>query len=289
MYTIAGVTGRVGSATAERLLDEGAPVRVIVRDLAKAQPWVERGADAAVVDLGDRAGLTAAIADSDGFFTLLPFDPATTDVHRDTRALVSSISGAVADSGVPHVAMLSAAGADLSAGTGPIVGGLHDLEEALRSTGTVVSAVRPGHFQEKVSDVLDAARYEGIYPVFAESADVPKPTVATRDIGAVVAQVLLAPPRRSEAIDLDSPVYTERQVAEILGRALNRQLEVVTIPKPGWAAALVGAGFSPNLADALVGLYDADERGLLVPRGDRTVRCDTGLETTLARLLGAAV
>lgn len=289
MYTIAGVTGRVGSATAERLLDEGAPVRVIVRDLAKAQPLLERGADAAVVDLGDRAGLTAAIADSDGFFTLLPFDPATTDVHRDTRALVSSISGAVADSGVPHVAMLSAAGADLSAGTGPIVGGLHDLEEALRSTGTVVSAVRPGHFQEKVSDVLDAARYEGIYPVFAESADVPKPTVATRDIGAVVAQVLLAPPRRSEAIDLDSPVYTERQVAEILGRALNRQLEVVTIPKPGWAAALVGAGFSPNLADALVGLYDADERGLLVPRGDRTVRCDTGLETTLARLLGATV
>ena len=59
-------------------------MRVIVRDLAKAQPWVERGADAAVVDLGDRAGLTVAIADSDGFFTLLPFDPATTDVHRDT-------------------------------------------------------------------------------------------------------------------------------------------------------------------------------------------------------------
>ena len=51
----------------------------------------------------------------------------------------------------------------------------------------------------------------------------------------------------------------------------------------------VGAGFSPNLADVLVGLYDADERGLLVPRGDRTVRCDIALETTLTRLVGAAV
>ena len=261
-------------------------MRVIVRDLAKAQPWVERGADAAVVDLGDRAGLTAAIADSDGF-TLLPFDPATTDVHRDTEHSCRRSRARLPQRCAPRGDAVGGGGR-LSAGTGLIVGGLHDLEEALRSTGTVGSEVRSGHFQEKVSDVLDAARYEGIYPVFA-SGPTSQPTVATRDIGAVVAQVRLAPPRRSEAIDLDSPVYTERQVAEILGRALSRQLEVVTIPKPGWAAALVGAGFSPNFADALVGLYDADDRGLLVPRGDRTVRCDTGLETTLAQLVGAAV
>ncbi|CAN5223261.1 hypothetical protein BH20ACT3_BH20ACT3_15490 [soil metagenome] len=171
-------------------------------------------------------------------------------------------------------------------GPEPIVG-LHDLEEALRSTAAVVTAVRAGHFQEKVSDVLDAAISEGVYPVLAESADVPKPTVATRDIGAVVAQELLSPPRNSEVIDLDSPIYTEREVAEILGRVLGRQLGVVTIPGPGWNDTLVGAGFSPEVAEVLVGLYDADERGLLAPRGDRTVPCDTGLETTLAALVGA--
>lgn len=286
MYTIAGVSGRVGSATAERLLEEGAPARVLVRDPAKAQPWIERGAEVAVVDLGDRSTLAAALAGSDGFFTLLPFDPATTDFHGEAQALTSSIAGAVTDSGVPHVVMLSSAGADLPEGTGPIVP-LHDLEEALRSTAAVVTAVRAGHFQEKVSDVLEAATSEGIYPVFADSADVPKPTVATRDIGAVVAQALLSPPRRSEVIDLDSPISTEREVAEVLGRVLGRQLEVVTIPAPGWNDALLGAGFSPHVAEVLVGLYDADERGLLAPRGDRMVRCDTDLETTLAALVGA--
>ena len=134
--------------------------------------------------------------------------------------------------------MLSAAGADLSAGTGPIVGGLHDLEEALRSTGTVVSAVRPGHFQEKVSDVLDAARYEGIYPVFAESADVPKPAVVTAYIGAVMAQVLLAPPRRSETIDLDLPgLHRAAGGRDPRPRPQSPARGCHQIPKPGWAAA----------------------------------------------------
>lgn len=284
MYTIAGATGRVGAAAAHALIKDGAPVRVVVRKPADAQQWVDRGAEAAVVDLTDRRGLTEALTGSAGFFTLLPFDPATTDFHRDMRELIASIAGAVTDSGVPHVTMLSSMGADLSEGTGPIVA-LHDLEVALRETPAVVSAVRPGHFQEKVADVLDTARDEGIYPVFGASADVPKPAVATRDIGAVVAHTLLNPPAGHEAVDLDSPVYTEREIAGVLGRLLGRELEVVTIPRQGWRDALVGAGLSSSIAEVLVGLYDADEHGVLQARGDRSVTVHTGIEHTLARLL----
>lgn len=63
------------------------------------------------------------------------------------------------------------------------------MEAALKSTGTVLSALRSGHFQEKLADVLDTARESGIYPVFAGSADVPIPMVATADLGAVAARV----------------------------------------------------------------------------------------------------
>lgn len=284
MYTLAGVTGRVGSAAAHALLEDGAQVRVLIRKPADAQQWVDRGAEVAVVDLTDRRGLTEALTGSTGFFALLPYDPATSDFRRDMRSLISSISGAVSDSGVPHVVMLSSVGADLPEGTGPIVA-LHDLEVALRATPAVVSAVRPGHFQEKVADVLDAARHDGVYPVFGESADVPMPAVATRDIGAVVAQTLQHPPRAHEVIDLHSPVYTEREIAGVLGRLLGRELAVVTIPRAGWYDALVGAGLSASVAEVLVGLYDADERGILQPRGARAVTVRTGIEETLAHLL----
>ena len=109
------------------------------------------------------------------------------------RRLADSIAGAVADSGVPHVVMLSSIGAELADGTGPIRW-LHHLEDGLRQTGAVVSAIRSWHFQEKVETLLGAALGAGIYPVFGESADVPTPMIATRDIGRVAAETLLEPP-----------------------------------------------------------------------------------------------
>jgi len=288
MYTIAGATGRVGSGAARRLLADGEPVRVLVRDGSKGAAWSERGAEVAVVDLADRSGLTDALAGSRGFFALLPFNLAVTDFYADARSLADSITGAVADSAVPHVVMLSSLGADLAEGTGPIWG-LHVLEEQLRGTAAVVSVLRSGHFQEKVTDVLDAARHASVYPVFADSADVPKPMLATGDIGRVVAQTLLSPPAASEVVDLDGPAYTERQVAAKLGAALGIQLEVVTIPQPGWVDALVDAGFSPHIAEVLAGLSEAEQCGILTPRGDRTVHCATELDETLAALVGAPV
>lgn len=284
MYTITGATGQVGSAVTERLLADGAAVRVLVRDPHKGDAWAARGAEVVVGDLSDRAALAAAFAGSDGVFALLPFDPTAADLHAHADAQVRAIAGAVADSGVPHVAVLSSVGADLTEGTGPIVA-LHHLEEQLRATGAIITAVRSGHFQEKVREILDVARDEGIYPVFGDSADVAHPLIATRDIGAVVAEALEAAPADHEIIDLDGPAYTERQVAALLGAALDRDLQVTTIPQPAWEEVFVAAGMSPDVARVMVGLYDADQRGVLVPRGDRTVRCETELATTLAEVV----
>jgi uncharacterized protein YbjT (DUF2867 family) len=288
MYTIAGATGHVGSAAAERLLQADVPVRVIVRDPAKGAAWAARGAEVAVADLADRRAMSAALEGSDGCFVLLPFDLAAEDFWAQARAQVDAIAGAVDDSGVPHVVALSSIGADLSEGTGPIVT-LHHLESALRSTRAVITAVRSGHFQESVSEVLEPARTAGIFPVFASSADVARSRVATKDIGEVVAEALLEGPASSEIIDLEGPRSTDREVARLLGQSLGKQLEVVTIPRDAWIPTLVDAGFPAHLAETLVGLYEADDRGLLQPRGDRTVRCTTPLERTLAMLVGAPV
>ncbi|WP_052668446.1 NmrA family NAD(P)-binding protein [Nitriliruptor alkaliphilus] len=285
MFTIAGATGRVGSAVTRNLLADGAPVRVIVRDEQKGTRWAAAGAQVAVADLSDRSALTAALDGSRGAFVLLPFDVTAEDVRAQERAQVAAIAGAVCDSGVRHVAMLSSIGADLAEGTGPIVG-LHHIEEALRGTGATISAIRSSHFQEKVSDLLDAARHEGLYPVLADSADEPIPMVATRDIGRTVADVLQAPPTTSEVVDVTGPVYTERQVAQLLGAALGRDLEVVTVPQSGWVDTLVGTGLPPHVAELLAELAAADQRGLLVPRGDRIVTGPTPLEATLETLVG---
>lgn len=108
---------------------------------------------------------------------------------------------------------------------------------------------------------------------------------ATRDIAAVAVEELLAGPRGTEVVDIAGPSYTEREVAEALGRALGRELQVVTIPEPGWAGAMKDAGFAPNVAESLAELYRADAQGQLGPRGDRSVQVSTDLSTTIKGML----
>ncbi|MFI0374199.1 NAD(P)H-binding protein [Actinomadura sp. 1N219] len=285
MYTITGVTGHVGAVTAQELLDRGAPVRAVVRDATKGLAWEQRGAQAVVADFGDRAALAEALHGSDGAFIMLPTIPAFGDAEH--RRLADSIAGAVGDSGVAHVVMLSSIGAELAEGTGP-VRWLHHLENRLRQTGVRLTALRSPHFQEKVETVLEAALGAGIYPVFGENADVPTPMIATRDIGKTAAAALLAPPPTSETVDLVGPEYTERDVAERLAAVLGKPLQVVTIPQAGWIEAMLDAGLPAPLAHELAALYDADQRGLFHPHGDRDHACTTEIDETLRHVVQTA-
>ncbi|GGN38858.1 uncharacterized protein YbjT (DUF2867 family) [Actinoplanes campanulatus] len=272
MFAVTGITGRVGGAAAQALLAAGAPVRAVVRNPASAHP----GGEVAVSDLSDRTGLSTAFSGCRGVFVMLPFTGGA------EPTMIEAIAAAVADSGVSHVVMLSSTGADLPDGTGPIRW-LHHLEQALHATGARLTAIRSPHFQEKALET--GAVESGVYPVFADSADVPLPMAATVDVGAAAARALLTPPAASEVVDLEAPAYTERQVAEILGKLLGRELTVVTVPQPAWRGALADAGLPPELASELAALYDADNRGILRPCGDRRVRCTTELEQTLRDLL----
>ena len=285
MYTITGVTGHVGAATAKELLDRGEEVRAVVRNPGKAEDWEKQGAEVAVADSRDRTALAQALRGSDGVFIMMPtFETAGDAEHRQ---LGDSIAGAVADSGVPHVVLLSSIGAELPDGTGPIRW-LHHLEDGLSRTGAVVSGIRSWHFQEKVEDVLGVALEAGIYPVFGEDPDVPTPMVATRDIGKFAAEALLAPPARSEVIDLHGPEYTEREVADQLAATLGKALEVVALPRAAWEGAMLEAGLPAPFARELAALYAAAEQGVFRSCGDRQVLCTTPIDETLNHVVAAA-
>src|SRR6185295_10459226 len=113
MYAIAGVTGHTGSAAATALLAQGKPVRVIVRDAARAAAWRARGAEIAVASLDDRAALTAALTGAAGAFLLLPPTGTTTSATPldDNARLSAALASAVHAAKLPHVVLLSSVGA----------------------------------------------------------------------------------------------------------------------------------------------------------------------------------
>jgi uncharacterized protein YbjT (DUF2867 family) len=283
-YVVAGVTGRVGSMVARELLNRGEPVTVIVRQEAHGADWERLGAHVACGSLDDQSFLSRAVRDTAGFFTLLPENVVPDDFHGARRRVADAIAGAVHDGGVAHVVMLSAIAAVVADGNGPAKD-LHYCENRLRASGATLTALRACYFQDNVASVLTPARHAGIYPNFLPSADLAFPMIATRDVGRLAASALTSPPPANEVVDLFGPTYSVRQVAQHLGAALGKTLEIVNIPPEGHVTALMQAGIPQPIAEAVTEMFAAFAAGLLVPRGDRSLSGSTTIDLVIAECL----
>ena len=291
MFVISGATGHVGSVAAAELLAKKQRIRVIVRSPEKGADLAKQGAEVAVGSLDDQVFLAGALRGTEGFFAMSPPPPfTTTDFYAHQRELADTIAAAVRAAGVPHVVMLSSVGAELSSGNGPIRG-LNYLENALRATGTTLTAIRAGRFQENIGVLVGAARAAGIYPSFAPSADTKEPMIATRDIGTLTAESLLRQPATSEIVDLQGPSYSATDVAAKLGAALGKPLQVVVVPPAEWVNAMTQAGVPRPFAEVYADMYAGFNSGRIRPVGDRLVDGRTPIDEviqTVARLPVAA-
>lgn len=285
-YVIAGATGQVGSVVASQLLAQGEPIKVIVRDSGKGIAWSGRGAEVAEGSLEDRAFLCEALRGAAGFFTLLPPILSNEDLYSAQRRVADSIAAGVKESGVPHVVMLSSIGADLDEGTGPIKG-LHYLENAIRASGTKLTAIRSTYFQENIASAVPVAEQFGVYPNFLPSADFAMPMVATRDIGRLAAKLLQHSPPRSDVVYLAGPTYSVRQLAEKLGEAMGKKLLINNIPAPNQVATLTQAGLPLSMAEAIAEMYAALGAGRITPKADRTENGTTTIDEVLPTLVPA--
>ena len=111
------------------------------------------------------------------------------------------------------------------------------------------------------------------------------PMIATRDIGSLSAALLISAPERSETVDLVGPMYSARQLADKLGTALGKRLQVVDIPETGQVEAMIQAGLPRPVAEVYAEMYRALGSGLITSKGDRTVTGTTTIDDILPDLL----
>ena len=74
MFTVMGITGKVGGAVAENLLAEGKAVRGVTRDPEKAKAWAGKGVQLVKSAYDDAGALETAFAGSEGVFAMIPPD-----------------------------------------------------------------------------------------------------------------------------------------------------------------------------------------------------------------------
>lgn len=250
MYVIAGVTGHTGSVVASTLLAARQPVRVIVRDAAKGEPWRAKGADVAVAAFQDRAALARALAGATGAYLLAPpFGFGDTGIPAERAALAKTIVGAVTDAKPGHVVFLSSIGAELPSGTGPIQF-LYPIESGLRDSGVPTTFLRAAFFQENW-DAMAAGAIEAGALYYGIPAGVAFSQVATADIGKTAARLLVegAPRGGTRIVELAGPQdLTLEQTAAVLAEVGGKPVQAVAVPTSAMIDSLVGMGASRDVA-----------------------------------------
>jgi hypothetical protein len=107
MFFVAGITGKVGGATARRLLDDGHEVRALVHDRTKSDEWSQLGVELREGDLTDASALADALLGVEGAFLMQPAPMGVSPGFPEATALNASIVEALRHSSPPRLVVLS--------------------------------------------------------------------------------------------------------------------------------------------------------------------------------------
>src|ERR1700727_2426191 len=105
MFAVMGITGNVGGAVADTLLQHGKKVRGIVRDAAKAQTWQEKGVEIVTSDNDDH--LTTAFSGVEGVFVMIPPNLLPEPGFPDSIVRIDAIKKALLAAKPPRAVLLS--------------------------------------------------------------------------------------------------------------------------------------------------------------------------------------
>lgn len=286
MYVVTGATGNTGRVVANRLLDAGRKVRVISRNAGHLKPFLNRGAEAYVADLSDRAALGKAFNGAEAIYAMIPPDATSQNFRAEQRRVSEAIAGALEQSGVKYVVALSSVGADKDAGTGPVLG-LHEFEKRLDQLKALNAVyLRAGYFMENTLGQPAAIHAMGKMPGPLRG-NLKLPFVAAQDIGIAAADLLLkldfTGKQARELLGQRDLSYDE--VAAIIGRAMGKpDLRYVQFPGEQIKSVFIKLGMSEDVAGLILEMSEALNSGhmtALEPRS-RQNTTPTSFETFAA-------
>jgi NAD(P)H dehydrogenase (quinone) len=288
-FSVLGVTGQVGGATARALLDRGHAVRAVTRTAAAAASWQALGADVALADFGNRQALATAFADVDGVFVMTPPYTEAPDLFAAHNVAIENLCAAVTAANVPYLVLLSSIGAQHPSGLGAIKKN-RDLEQAFNALSVPTVALRAGWFMENYRGQLRGARESGILPSMLDPLDLTVPMVATEDIGQIAADVLQREPNGNYVVEVaHAPAYSTNDVARSLTSIIGRPVTAVVIPRDERAGVYRSWGLSDGSAQAMSTMIDGFNSGWIAFEGGAVERAQapTPLEISLQTLAEA--
>lgn len=286
MYAITGITGQVGSATANSLLETGHAVRAVVRNPDRARDWVTKGCEIAQADFGDQDALVRAFTGVDGVFILIPpmFDPSPG--FPEVRALIATLQAALEAVRPPKIVCLSTIGAQATQPN--LLNQLGLVEAGLSALPFPIAFLRAAWFMENSRWDVAAAR-EGTMPSFLQPVDNAVPMIATADIGKLAAKLLQESWTGRRIVELESRHrITPIEMATAFAKVLGREVRPEFVARDTWHDLFISQGMknpTPRIQ-----MLDGFNQGWIEfeRNGTEHVHGDTSFETVVAELVKQA-
>jgi uncharacterized protein YbjT (DUF2867 family) len=241
MFAITGITGQVGGQIGRLLREANQPVRAVLRDPAKADPWAARGCEIALAAMEDADALTRAFRGAEAVFVLLPpvFDPSPG--YAEARAVVDALYRALSAARPARVVALSTIGAQ--APQQNLLTQLQMLEQSLADLPMPVAFLRPAWFMENAAWDVDAAARLGAIQSYLQPLDKPVPMVATADVASAAAALLRETWTGRRVVELGGPErIAPEALAATFGRVLGRDVHAQPVPRATWEALFRSQG-----------------------------------------------
>jgi uncharacterized protein YbjT (DUF2867 family) len=285
MFAITGITGQVGGALVRKLLSEGRPTRAVLRNRLKAEAWAALGCEIALAEMESEDQLAAAFKCVEGVFILPPseFDPKPG--YPEARRVIDAVVGALARARPKKVVCLSTIGAD--AVEDNLLSQRTLLEQALSKLDLPVTFLRPGWFMENATWDVASVSNEGVLRSFLQPADRRIAMVATQDVGAAAADLLVSDWKGKQVIELEGPArVSPDDIANAFASALGRPVRIESIPRASWEDLFRSQGMKNPMPR--IRMIDGFNEGWIDFEGGHAMRGQTPLSQVISKLVAAA-
>ncbi|MFI6122902.1 NAD(P)H-binding protein [Streptomyces sp. NPDC051064] len=270
MIVITAPTGQIGHQTLARLLDSGQPLRVIARDPARLSPQVRERVEIVQGSHGDSDVVAEAFARADSVLWLVPPNPQADNIEDYYLDLTRPACDAIKSQGVKRVIGVSSLGRAYGKPAG-LLSPAFAVDELFESTGVNYRSLAMPFFMENLLGQVEAIKSQGMF-FLANSADRPLATVATRDIAAAAADLLLDDSWSGQgSVPVIGPdALSPNGMAEVLSEVLERPVRFQQVSSEAYKTTMLQYGMTDGFAQGLVdmataqndGIYDAEQRTL---------------------------
>lgn len=245
------------------MVQRGHQVTVISSNSEKRPAIEALGASAAIGSLEDVDFLTSTLTGADALFAMVPPKIAEPDHHGYFRGIVSSYIKAIERSGVKRVIYLSSWGADLSEGTGFIVGH-NDAENRLNElSGVDITHLRAGYIYSNLYAFVNMIKNMGNIGSNYGGED-KLVLVHSSDIAAAAAEEFETMDNGYRVRYVASDERTASETAKVLGDAIGKPgLQWMTFSDQQTQEGLQLTGMPPFMAASLVELGASIHSGAL--------------------------